>query len=199
MDIIQHFNNNVRDQWLNKKITNGHHKGLTGYQKIQTLLPKTIKHLLLEIKETNNNITDTYYRMIGYDGIGSGTGGINSLLKSKEAKDLNNKKTNTKDHLLGASEIGRQLQLALEIEYNKITNKNLYNDLIIQKDYLESEETKQLIQHITQNWIYNNLWMWMSIEVSSKEHSSKNIIRNSHNIKQKIKLEHYINVSKIEY
>ena len=48
-------------------------------------------------------------------------------------------------------------------------------------------------------WLYENLFLWMTVKVSKKEHKKENIARDKHTLDQKMCLEHYINVSEFVY
>ena len=193
MDIIKHFNQHKRDIYLNSIITKGEHKGLTNKTKCQTLLKKTIKHLLLEIKETNNNVPNNHYRWIGYDGIGTGTTGIKSGISTTQAII---EKKHTDDHLLGSVEIGKRLHKDLQTTFKQ--NGNNIEDILKRPDFLYCEETTKVIEIMINQWLYDNLWLWLSIRVSKKEHNKQNIARNEHTIEEKLKLKHYINVSELK-
>jgi hypothetical protein len=198
MDIKKHFNDKKRDQYLESIISRGEHKGLTNRQKCQKLLPKTIRHLMLEIKETERDlnyieldcvkqlISNNYYRWIGYDGIGAGTTGIKSGIATTKAIE---EKKYTDDHLIGAVEIGRRLHKDL-IEAFHLFGHDM-EEVISRPDFAYCEETNQVIKHMVDNWLYDNLWLWLSIRVSKNEHSNQNIARNQHSIEDKLHLKHY--------
>lgn len=193
MDIIQHFNDNKRNQYLNSIITRGEHKGIPNKEKCKSLLRRTLMHLLLEIKETNN-VPNNYYRWIGYDGIGTGTTGIQSGLYTKNS--LLEKK-HTHDHLLGAVEIGKTLHKELSNVF-KLIGHNI-DDIVKRNDFLYCNETQIVIEHMTEIWLHENLWLWLSIKVSKKEHSKQNIVRNEHSIEEKLQLKHYKDVSELSF
>jgi hypothetical protein len=44
-------------------------------------------------------------------------------------------------------------------------------------------------------WLYENLWLWITIGVTKEEHQKDNILRNNNTIEEKIQLKHYKNVS----
>ena len=46
-------------------------------------------------------------------------------------------------------------------------------------------------------WLYDNLWLWMTIKVSKEEHKKENIERNSHTLNEKKELKHYKNISSV--
>lgn len=166
MDIIACFNENKRDSYWTKKT-----KGVSNEEKCKSLFRRTLKHLLLEIELTDNNVHNNYYRWIGYDGIGSGVSGITSGIKTAEARQLTSKQT-TADHLIGTVQIGKYVQSELE--------RNGFD-----------------IEYMTETWLYENLWLWMSIRVSNKEHHKDNILRNVNTIEEKLALKHYVNVSEL--
>jgi hypothetical protein len=168
MDIIACFNQNKRDSYWNKI-----NKGISNEVKCKELFNRTLQHLLLEIKLTNNNVPNNYYRWIGYDGIGSGVSGITSGIKTEEAKSLASNKT-TADHLIGTVQIGKYV-------------------------HSEFEKSGFDIDYMVNTWLYENLWLWMSIRVSKKEHHKDNILRNVNSIEEKLSLKHYINVSELSY
>ena len=78
------------------------------------------------------------------------------------------KKTN--DHMIGAQSIGRKVH-------------EVYAATGFDEEYMVN------------NWLYENLWMWMTIKVTQEEHSSKNISKTITDIEEKKMLRHYINVS----
>ena len=165
MDIIACFNENKRDAYW-----------ATNEAKCKSIFRRTLKHLLLEIEETNENDFDrwnNYYRWIGYDGIGVGTAGITSGIKTAEAKTLTYKQT-TADHLMGSVQIGKYVHTEFE--------RNGFD-----------------VDYMTEVWLYENLWFWMSIRVSNKEHHKDNILRNVNTIEEKLELKHYVNVSEISF
>jgi hypothetical protein len=114
--------------------------------------------------------SDTYFRlMIGY-GI-FGNIGIKSGLYT-EASITSDKKT--EDHLIGAQKIGETVFIA----------------------YCKSGFNNEYMKNV---WLYENLYLWMSITVSNKEHNSGNILRNKNTIEEKLSLLHYKNVSTLFY
>jgi hypothetical protein len=110
-----------------------------------------------------------YRNVVGYMGIGKQKG----LASSLSTKAAMNTKVKTKDdHLFGATEIGKYIHQ--EFEHN---NWNI--------DYMVND------------WLYKNLWLWLTIRVTSTEHSANNILQNTHTIEEKLLLKHYKNVSLI--
>jgi len=131
-----------------------------------------LKTLKLWINEgaTNKQLEQFIYRLgLGYFGVGK-QGGLTSGLITEDASVKGVKKT--ADHLLGATQIGKYIHEQFE-----------KNDWDI--DYMVNE------------WLYENLWLWMTIKVTSHEHRKNNIIRNEHSIEDKLLLKHYKKVSKL--
>ncbi len=112
----------------------------------------------------------TYRLSIGYWGIGKGNG-IPSGLRSSASIGLKSDKT-TNDHLFGVVEVGRHI-------------------------HSEFRKMNWDIERMVDEWLYDNLWLWITIKVTKEEHKSKNISRNKHSLDEKLKLIHYINVSEI--
>ena len=46
-------------------------------------------------------------------------------------------------------------------------------------------------------WLYENVWLWMTIKVTKDEHKSSNIIKNGHSIEEKMEMKHYKSVSEL--
>lgn len=130
---------------------------------------KQLKHLLLEIEEgcDEKELNSFMYRLgLGYYGIGKQSG-IPSGIMTEDSK-IN---SNTDDHVFGVVEIGKYIHQEFE--------KYGFN-----LDYMVNE------------WLYENLWLWMTIKVSKIEHKKENIIRNGHSIEDKKNFKHYKKVSK---
>ena len=111
----------------------------------------------------------TYRLALGYFGVGK-QGGLTSGLVTEDAM-LKGVKT-TADHLLGTTQIGKHIHEECE-KYNW------------DFDYMVNE------------WLYENLWLWMTIKVTTEEHRKDNIIRNEHSIEDKLLLKHYKKVSNL--
>jgi hypothetical protein len=111
------------------------------------------------------------YRLaLGYYGIQSQSG-ISSGIVSLATIGLPAKET-TGDHVFGAVEIGKTIRDAYEVN-----NRNI--------DFMVNE------------WLYDNLYLWLTIKVSRVEHNSKNIIKNRNSIQEKRKMLHYKSVSEL--
>lgn len=112
------------------------------------------------------------YRLyIGYYGIAKQSGVISGI-KSKNSTLPKTKKIN--DHLIGATQIGLIVHEALE-------------------------KNNRDIDYMVNVWLYENLWLWMTVKVSYDEHKSENISRNEHTVEEKLNLLHYKEVSELIY
>ena len=128
---------------------------------------KQLKHLLIEIEDgvSEKDMSSFIYRLgLGYWGIGKQSG-IPSGIKTKASTE----NSNTDDHLFGTVEIGKYI-------------------------HSEFEKFGLDIDYMVEEWLYKNLWLWMTIKVSKEEHKKENIERNIHGIKEKLELKHYKNV-----
>jgi hypothetical protein len=112
------------------------------------------------------------YRLyIGYYGI-SKQSGVISGIKSVESTKPKVKKIN--DHIIGATKIGEIVHKALE-------------------------DCNRDLDYMVNTWLYENLWLWMTIKVSYDEHKKENISRNEHTVEEKLELTHYNEVSELLY
>ena len=119
---------------------------------------------------TKKQLEQFVYRLgLGYFGVGK-QGGLPSGLVTENTLVKGVKTTH--DHLLGAVKIGEKVHS----EFEK-------NDFDI--DYMVNE------------WLYENLWLWMTIKVTKEEHRKDNILRNEHTIEDKLLLKHYKKVSNL--
>ena len=71
------------------------------------------------------------------------------------------------DHVLGATLIGETVEKAIEM-----SNWN----------------PKLLIK---EGWLHDNLHLWGMVRVTKEEHHKDNIVRNKHNLNEKLNFEHY--------
>jgi hypothetical protein len=111
------------------------------------------------------------YRLaIGYWGIGV-QNGIRSGVVSAATIGLDPSLT-TDDHVFGVVEIGKTVHDAFVASRYDI-------------DFMVNE------------WLYNNIWLWISIRVTRQEHNPSNIIKHGHTIEEKKCLLHYHNVSQL--
>lgn len=106
----------------------------------------------------------------GYWGIQC-QGGITSGIVSAATIGLPSSQT-TGDHIFGAVEIGKTVKE-------------------------EFESCGRNIDYMVNVWLYENIWLWMTIKVTKEEHSPSNIIKNGHSIEQKRKMLHYKSVSEL--
>ncbi len=131
---------------------------------------RQLKHLLLDIESgcSEKELNSFTYRLLlGYYGVGKQSG-IPSGIKTLDSCSNDN----TGDHVFGVVEIGKYIHQEFE---------NCGYDL----DYMVNE------------WLYENLWLWMTIKVSKEEHKKENIERNLHNLEEKKELKHYKKVSEL--
>lgn len=131
---------------------------------------KQLNHLLVELdlESTEGELNFYMYRLgFGYWGIGKQSG-LQSGLTTKDSMN----QPFVHDHVFGSVEIGKYIHQEF-IKYN-------YN-----------------IDYMVDTWLYENLWLWMTIKVSKKEHKKENILRGTHTIEEKKTLQHYCNVSEI--
>tara|TARA_Y100000310_G_scaffold138858_1_gene137991 strand:+ start:1456 stop:2028 length:573 start_codon:yes stop_codon:yes gene_type:complete len=144
-----------------------------------------------ELNHPQYNRTWVYSRYrdtIGYDGIGRGTAGILSGVRT-EAIDLmyknnGNRWTGIKpnpvhDHLFSATGIG-------EI----VIDEFIKNDLNV--------------PYMVNVWLPENLFLWGTVRVTKEEHNKSNILQGTcaqlgMTIEQRINFKHYVNTSKIVY
>lgn len=132
-----------------------------------------LNNLKVNLSDKNipkKNIEKSIFRLgIGYSGIGT-QNGLSSGIKSKNTLKPNVKTTH--DHLIGAKQIGE----------------------IVHKEF---EKHNYDIDSMVNEWLYENLWLWMTIKVTSEEHNKNNILRDMTDIEQKLNLSHYVNVSEL--
>ena len=55
------------------------------------------------------------------------------------------------------------------------------------------------IDYMVDTWLYENLWLWITIKVARNEHHVDNINRNQHTLDEKKEFKHYVNVSEFIY
>ena len=106
------------------------------------------------------------YRGLGYMGIGT-QGGLSLAIRTEKSIE---KREKLGDHVIGTVEIGRHI--------HKECEKNNW-------DY----------DYMVNTWLYENLWIWSTIQVSKCEHKNENIKIDANSIDEKRFLKHYINVS----
>jgi hypothetical protein len=143
-------------------------KNKTKWKSCFRLQLKTLK-LYLDNNADERLLKSFLYRLgLGYWGIGI-QGGIKSGITSIEALSKESVKT-TNDHVIGAQSIGKKVH-------------EVFEACGFDEEYM------------VDNWLYENLWMWMTIKVTQEEHNSKNISKTITDIEEKKMLRHYINVS----
>ncbi len=125
----------------------------------------------------SNNLPENFFRRfvyrlgIGYFGVGKQSGLSSGICT--EAAAIPGTGT-TPDHLFGATEIGKH----------------------VHQEFLKH---KCDIDYMVNTWLYENLFLWMTVKVSKDEHKIENIARDEHTLDQKMCLEHYVNVSELIY
>ena len=131
-----------------------------------------ILHLAISNNVPENFLRRFVYRLgFGYFGVGKQSG-LSSGICTEEASTPG--ASTTGDHLFGATEVGKH----------------------VHQEFLKHNCD---IEYMVDTWLYENLFLWMTVKVSKKEHKKKNIARNKHTLDQKMCLEHYINVSEFVY
>jgi len=129
-------------------------------------------YLLKYIDDNPNLFNEEYLKqfkrlMVGYLGIGCQKG-FSAGLKSVAACIKGT--PTTPDHWAGMTAVG---------------------DLVNQ----EYKKTGYDVDQMVNEWLYENLYLWGTIEVAQWEHHKDNIIQNQHSIEEKNELKHYINFS----
>ena len=120
---------------------------------------------------SQNLMNSFMYRLaLGYWGIQT-QNGIPSGVCTENSINLASSMT-TGDHIFGAVEIGKCVHEAF-ISHNRN------------------------IDYMVNTWLYENIWLWITIKVTKQEHKSENIIKNGHSIEEKKILKHYVQVSKL--
>lgn len=125
--------------------------------------------LFIDQDANEKHLASFVYRLgLGYWGLGRQAGLSSGILSEKAAYNPKAKKTN--DHVIGAQLIGR-------IVHETFVNSN-FNE-----------------QYMVNTWLMENLWMWMTIQVTQEEHSS--ISKTVDNLDHKMSMLHYQNVSRL--
>ena len=101
---------------------------------------------------------------MGYRGIGFNNG-VYSNLRTKQTLKKTSREI-TFDHVVGTTLCGETVKVIIEQEH--------YDHVFL-----------------TNNWLFDNLYLWGTIKVSKMEHRKDNILRNKNSLKEKINLEHY--------
>ena len=171
-DIVEHFNTRRREECWNTKKIDSSRKKFISYLKHskEALIDEEMVYDTNGVRlidSEQDEYSDTYFRlMIGY-GI-FGNKGIKSGIYTEDSMSSEKK---TDDHLLGAWKIGETAFIA----------------------YCKSGFDNEYMKNV---WLYENLYLWLSITVSSKEHN-ENILRNKNTIEEKLQLKHYDGVSSL--
>jgi len=160
--LVKHFNDTVRNDLWEKNGKDYKETFHIALGAIKSAVDDNASEKLL------NQMMDRL--VIGYYGIGK-QGGLTSGIETKATLNLKYNQY-TRDHLFGATEIGKHIR--------KVFEENNWD-----RNYMVNA------------WLYENLWLWMTINVTKTEHKKDNIIRNQHTIEEKLELKHYINISEI--
>jgi hypothetical protein len=143
-------------------------KNQTEWKNCFRLQLRTLK-LYIDNNASERLMNSFMYRLgLGYWGIGK-QNGISSGICSLDALSRAGVKK-TDDHLIGAQCIGKTIHAAFE-------------SCGFDEEYMVNE------------YLYENLWMFMTIRVTQDEHKSCNISKTITEIEEKRMLRHYINVS----
>lgn len=139
--------------------------------KIHFRLQLKVLKLFIDNSADEKHLGSFVYRLgLGYSGLGK-QGGIPSGVYSLNAL-TSDKTKKTNDHLIGAQLIGKTVHQAYEA-------CNFDEDYMVEK------------------WLYDNVWLWMTIKVTQEEHKSSNISKTVDNLEMKKRMEHYVNVSNL--
>lgn len=112
-----------------------------------------------------------YRHAIGYNG--TRASGLWSKIYSKNTIDKNSSEC-TLNHLFGPTEVG---------EY-------------VIKEYIKSGHDKE---YMVNEWLYENLYLWMTVKVTRQEQSKDSIIQDEHTIEEKRNWKHYQGVSELMF
>ena len=138
---------------------------------------KKCKSIVVEkYTELNNRGTSKLRQfgrlLFGYNGLGHKVGVKIIGLKSQATIGLPTNKT-TGDHILGVTLVGW-------IVHNEILS--LYNDGV---------STDDIIDYMTNQWLFEHLHYWCIAKITREEHKEDNLSRDEHTLEQKLALEHY--------
>lgn len=172
-DIVVHFNTRVREDYWSKVSDFKKEQFIEFLEDAKNrLIDKSGEYTnegvcLVETDESGiSERAKPYFRgLVGYSIFG--ISGIKSGIYTEDS--ITSEKT-TDDHLLGAMKIGETAFIA----------------------YCKSGFNNEYMKNV---WLYENLYLWLSIKVSSEEHRKDNILRNKNTIEEKLQLKHYIKVS----
>lgn len=167
-ELKAYFNRRCRDPYWYKHTQKKTHKhGKTfGTRAASNAAALISVYDLLKEKHPDSQVTDRFPRTIGYQICG--TKGIPSGLMSVKRYFQKQEEPNSKgtaDHLLGSTRIGDTVHTGYVYDCNRTIN--------VLKD----------------KWLYENLWLFMTIELTTAEHD---ILKGfDYTIDQKLNLIHY--------
>ena len=108
----------------------------------------------------------------GYNGLGWKVGVKITGLRSQATLGLPANET-TGDHILGVTLVGW-------IVHNEILSK-----------YDDGVSTDDIIDYMTNEWLFDQLHYWCIAKITREEHKEENLPRDEHTLEQKLSLEHY--------
>ncbi len=168
IDVVDHFNKNVSPKlWKKNEIQ---YKAIFRMQLKVLKLYIDEKKLHVDAKTWERIMRSFVYRLtIGYFGIGT-PAGLSSGVITKATTVKGAKSTN--DHLFGAVAIGKK----------------------IHDEFVKSNFD---IEYMVEEWLSSNLFLWMTLKITIKEHSKDCVIRDGNTIEEKMNLLHYQSVSEL--
>ncbi len=137
--------------------------------KVHFRLQLKVLKLFIDNQADEQHMASFVYRLgLGYWGVGKQSGIPSGILSLNAVTSENTKKTD--DHFIGAQLIGKTVHQSFEAcGFNE--------------------------DHMAEQWLYENLWLWMTIKVTQEEHRSGNISKSVDDLELKKRMEHYVNVS----
>ena len=132
------------------------------------------QQLVKEYVELNEKVTSQLRQFnrlnYGYNGLGGRLTPSVTGLYSRAT--LDNKDT-THDHLFGVTAVGWKVHT------------------IIKKLFDEGRSSKFIHDYMTEQWLPNNLHLWIVIKITKDEHKKDNLARDEHTLEEKENLVHY--------
>lgn len=125
--------------------------------------------LFIDQKANPKHRASFVYRLgLGYWGLGKQAGLPSGIISENAATNPDVKKTN--DHVIGAQLIGKTV-----------------HEAFVSCNFDE--------EYMVNSWLKENLWMWMTIQVTQEEH--RNISKTVENLVHKKAMSHYQKVSRL--
>ena len=125
----------------------------------------------VELNEKGTSKLRQFNRLnYGYNGLGGRlTPGVTDLYSRATLHDKNT----THDHLFGVTAVGWEVHT------------------IIKKLFDEGRSSKFIHDYMTEQWLPNNLHLWIVIKITKDEHKKDNLARDEHTLEEKENLVHY--------